>query len=453
MSLQNGTLVVADDPLIKAVNYALTLKYNEEQPGATRRRRSSVNDAGLGAAESSEYGGMFHLGIETETVDDTEKVYLTVDWPESGYADSSVVGYFDYTEVYWYQPEEMPSSEVLVCFDPKSKTIFTVKAGNLFVSYWKVIGKYDPLTQTVSQLWRSDRPGDGTLFSGYSGAFAIRYDKDAGTVQITGGNVSVNNTNYTAADFTGSMGESSTMYYYARHRVAQSASSGDEDPDLTEQQKQALRTTIANCDTAISTATQVISGYQSQINALVTQRNTAYSAIASANSAYNSGVTAENTRHQAVLAALDPTASDYAQKVAAENSLHSSNLSSLASTRSSAVSAQQTIISGLDSQIAALRGNIQTQQGIINTQTQTKNAACLQLYGVIPASAGVEIIGLPTTQNTSQTDQYLFIYLGQVSRATATVSGVSVDRGTVTQGYLGSIMAFYRISTSCINEL
>jgi hypothetical protein len=238
MALQDGTLVVADPALIQAVNYALTLKHNEDPQVPGKRRRSSVNDAGLGGTGgSSEYGGMFHLGIETETEGGTEKAYLTIDWPESGSSDETLVGMFENTEVHWNQREEMTGAALLVVFDPKSKTIFTVKAGNLFVSYWKIIGRYDPTAKTVSQLWRSDRPGDGTLFAGYSGAFAIRYDKDAGTVQITGGNVSVNNVNYTAADFTGSMGESSTMYYYAKHRVAQSASSGDEDPDLTEEQK------------------------------------------------------------------------------------------------------------------------------------------------------------------------------------------------------------------------
>ena len=421
--------------------------------GKTRKLPSSS----VSEISNDEYRGMLRLGIETETSGEgerqTEKVYLTVDWPESNAVDETLVGMYENTEVHWAQREEMTGAALLVVFDPYSKTIFTVKAGELFVDYWKIIGKYDPQTKTVSQLWRSDRLDYGLLFYGYSGDFAIRYDKDAGTVKIAGGIVSVNNTNYTASDFTGSMGECSTMYYYVRHRVAQSASSGDEDPDLTEQQKQSLRTTIANCDTAINTATQAISGYQSQINALVTQRTAAYTAISAANTAYNNGVTAENSRHESALDALDPTASDYAQKVAAENALHSSNLASLASTRSSTVSAQQTIISGLDSQIATLRGNILTQQQTISTQTQTKNAACLQLYGVIPASAGVEIIGLPNSQGTAQTDQYLYIFLGRISRLNSTPSGVLVDRVEINQAYQGSIMAFYRIDTTCAGLL
>ena len=241
-------------------------------PKVNSRRLPSYADD---VETKSDYTGMFRLSVVTETVNDAIKYYLDIDWQESGSSDKTLVGMFENTEVHWAQREEMTGAALLVVFDPKSKTIFTVKAGELFVLYWKVIGKYDPLTKTVSQVWRSDRPGDGTLFSGYSGAFAIRYDKDAGTVQISGGNISVNNINYTAADFTGSMGESSTMYYYVRHQVGQSASSGDEDPDLTEQQKAALRTTIANCDTAISTANQAISGYTQNITALENQRSAA----------------------------------------------------------------------------------------------------------------------------------------------------------------------------------
>ena len=483
----------SENKLRQLVGAPNTTDYSQDGTADTPQQSIRRKETNTDTADSTEYGGMLHLSIETETVDNVETAYLNIDWPESGSEDKTLVGMFENTGIYWYQREEMTGAALLVCFEPYGKTIFTVKAGELFVSYWKVIGRYDPQTKTVSQLWRSDRPGDGTLYDGYSGAFAIRYDKTAGTVQIAGGNVSVNNTNYTVSDYTGSMGESSTMYYYARHRVAQSATSGDEDQDLTEEKKQALRATIANCDTEISTAQQAINGYQQQINALVTPRTAAYTAISNAyrtrdsaltteqnrhttainaeNADYEQKVATENQLHADKLAQLDPEAEDYQSKLEAENTRHNTklqqlltahnsaiatenstnttNINTINATLNTALSAQQSIISGLNSQIEALRWTIQTEQGIINTQTQTKNAACLQLYGVIPASAGVEITGLPSQQETTQTDQYLFIYLGYIRHATAPISSVSVDHVIITQAYLGSIMAFYRMIDTC----
>lgn len=629
MSLQNGTLVVADDPLIKAVNYALTLKYNEEQPGASRRRRSSVNDAGLGAAESSEYGGMLHLGVEKETIGEgesaTEKVYLTVDWPESGSSDETLVGIyrnkeihytaksiqltediniyvdiyrlkiiaanpsrqtigsywsligqysknagtvsqllrddragsmlmydiytgmlhafldvevttdssgnitsetlylnvdwpesgssdqtlvgnFNNTPIYWTERQAIPEGGAMIAFDPHTREILLVKAGDVFVSNWKVIATYNATLKSVTQNWRNDRLGDGLLFDGYDGNFVMAYDRGSGTIQILpsiygqntvigttiAGNVSVNNTNYRVPSYSVAAATSYT-FFYIRHQVAQSASSGDEDPDLTEEQKEALRTTIANCDTAITTANQAINQYLQQITALQTELAVAYKAISNAygtrdsaltternrhttavnaeNADYEQKVASENQLHADNLAQLDPTASDYQSKVAAENTRHNTelqqlltdhnaeiaaenttnttNINTINAALNTALSEQNTIISGLNSQIATLRGNIRTQQQTISEQTQTKNEACLQLYGVIPSSAGAEIIGLPNTQGTAQTDQYLFIYIGHVSRATETVSSVSVDRITINQAYLGSIMAFYRMDTTC----
>lgn len=464
MALQDGTLVVADQTLIQAVNYALTLKYNEEPVMQGRRRRSSVNDAGLGGAggSSTEYGGMLHLIVEKETSSDTEKVYLTMDWPESGSSDATLVGTFNNTAIHWASRVEV-TADTLVVFDPVDRTVFCVTAGQNFSSNWTVIGKYTASSKTVSQLWRSDRPASGLLFDGYADNFSIGFDRNAGTIRIknaiynpsdvpgtsSAGQVSVNNTYYSVPSYSGAAPSGGTMYYYVRHRVGQTATSGDEDPDLTEEQKQALRTTIANCDSAISTANAAISQYNQTISSLVTQRTTAYNAISAAYTAYNNGVTAENSRHDAALKALDPAASDYNAKVAAENTLHSNNLASLASTRDSAISAQQTIISGLDTQITTARSGIASQQSTINTQTQTKNTACLQLYGVIPASAGCEIVTLPSSTSVAQTDQYLYIYLGSVQRSTSSVQSVSTDYITISQGYLGSIMAFYRMDSTC----
>jgi len=448
--------------------------YAEPVVNGTRFSRSSTGTARvlfsgdktiivLGGASSSsgDYTGMLHLGVETETVNGTKKVYLTVDWPKSGSSDASLVGTFNNTEIHWSNRVEV-TADTLVVFDPVDRTVFCVTAGQLFASNWTVIGKYYASSQTVSQLWRSDRPASGLLFEGYTGNFAIGLDRNAGTIRIknaiynpsdvpgttTAGQVSVNNTYYSVPSYSGAAPEG-TMYYYVRHRVAQTATSGDEDEDLTEEQKQALRTTIANCDSAISTANAAISQYNQTISDLVTQRTAAYNAISAAYTAYNNGVTAENSRHDAALKALDPADPNYNTKVNAENTLHNSNLSSLASTRNSAITAQQTIISGLDSQIATQRSNITAQQQIIMTQTHTKNAACLQLYGVIPASAGCEIVALPSSQSVAQTDQCLYIYLGSVQRSTSSVPGVSTDYININQAYLGSIMAFYRMDSTC----
>lgn len=62
MALQDGTFVVADQALIQAVDYALTLKYHEEPGMQGRRRRSSVNDAGLGVT-AEDYHGAFMCEI------------------------------------------------------------------------------------------------------------------------------------------------------------------------------------------------------------------------------------------------------------------------------------------------------------------------------------------------------------------------------------------------------
>lgn len=518
-------------------------------------REDRANDGAL----YSGYTGMLHVFLDVEVTTDSsgnvisETLYLNVDWPESGSRDQTLVGNFNNRAIYWYARQAVPEGGGMIAFDPHTREILMVKAGDVFVSNWKTIATYNATTKSVNQSWRNDRPGSGLLFDGYDGNFVMAYDRGSGTIQILpsiyglntvigttiAGGVSVNNFNYSVPSYSGVA--TNDTYFYIRHRVAQSAFSGDEDPDLSEDQKQALRTQIANCDTAISTANQAINQYLQQITALQTQRTAAYNAISTANSTYNSGVSTENNRHTSAVNAenadynqkvsaedtlnnnnlatlqstyyagvasentthvnnlnnLDPTASDYDQKVAAENarhaqvlenllntyntgvtaentrhnakrlelltahnavinaenSTHSTNLNTLSTTRDTAVSAQWTIINGLDSQIATLRSNITAQQQIIMNQTNTKNAACLQLYGVIPASGGCEIVTLPSTAPAAQTDQYLYIYLGSVQRSTRSVQGVSTDYININQAYQGSMMAFYRISNSCKEEL
>ena len=679
MALQDGTFVVADQALIQAVDYALTLKYNEEPTMPGRRRRSSVNDAGLGTGGSStEYRGMFHLGVEKETVGDTEKVYLTVDWPESESSDPTLVGlhileihyeaksieltedsyiYFDYyyqriiaagfsqlpaawnfqdgrsyglyvlllgkyesesktvsqlwradrnynylsfdygmfhgfleldvenskvktgkiyfnmdwdvgnhgdydflrrdavgiidgMEVKWPGRVELdPAVPTMIYYDPAAREIRIVKNGETVVSNWFYLGKFMPNYCSVESILQQT---DYNLTSGlYYNDFGISYDKDADAINIQGkntdiaGHVSVNNSTYKVANYTGALGEESKLYYFVRHRVAQTVTSGDEDQDLTEEQKQALRNAIAQCDTEIYAATQTISQYAQQIASLEDQRRIAYNAIATENSnflsrldaensrhtsalnseneeynqkvnaentlnqdnlatlqsTYDAGVAAENTTHQNNLNDLDPAASDYEQKVAAENSrhtqklaelqntynggvraentrhnaklqelltehksaissentTHSSNMNSLATARNSAISTQQGTINGINNQIAALRNSIIARQAVIMEQTNRKNTYCLQLYGVIPASAGCEIVALPTTDEAAQTDQYLYIYIGSVTVSDKTLDNYGSSLVTaftahfieIDQAYQGSIMAFYRVDTSC----
>ena len=639
------------------------------------RRLPTYSDEGENTG-SSDYQGMFHLGVETETVNGTEKVYLTMDWPESGSSDPTLVGH-NLQDIHYIPKSIELTEDSYIYFDYFYQRIIVAGFSQLPVlwnhgdgrnrgMYVELLGKYDATSKTVSQLWRGDRqyndldydngmfhpfleldvennkvksgkiylnmdwnlgwgytdwnirdvvgyiddhavrwpgrveidqtvyfliaydpvagmiktvreneiwvsnwrylgyfdPASCTVFSngvqyshydessGYHGNFTICYDTDGGTVKVqdrlwssgqitNAGNISVNNVNYPVSAFSGALGGASTMYYYARHRVAQTATSGDEDPDLTEQQKQALRTQIANCDSAIATAQQAINGYTQEISSLMNQRTVAYNAISNAyssqysalesederhisalnaenrdydqktksentlnqnnlttlKSTYDAGVAAENTTHVNNLNNLDPDASDYAQKVEAENARHTealanllntyntgvtaentrheaklqelltahnaaiaaenadnrTNIAAINSTLNTTISAQQTIISGLDSQIATRRGYIQTQQNAINSQMQTKNAACLQLYGVIPASAGVEIVAMPSSQ-AAQTDQYLYILLGSINVRSGQVGSIWGRTFTIydiNQAYQGAIMAFYRMSSSC----
>ena len=96
MALKNGTLVVVNEELIKAVDYALKLRMQDEHQTSMRRRRSTVNDSGL-VATAEEYHGGFMCSCDPNGLvtvrnhdDSTEDI---AGWTTSGRAFWSYSGY------------------------------------------------------------------------------------------------------------------------------------------------------------------------------------------------------------------------------------------------------------------------------------------------------------------------------------------------------------------------
>ena len=114
---------------------------------------------------STESGGMFHLGIETETVGGTEKVYLTVDWPESNSSDPTLVGKFGNNIIYYINKIEL-TKNCYICLDYYYRRIIVAEDSELppvwngQISdkglYISVLGRYKSADKNISQLWKSD---------------------------------------------------------------------------------------------------------------------------------------------------------------------------------------------------------------------------------------------------------------------------------------------------------
>ena len=419
------------------------------------------------AVVDTSYQGMFKLSLIEKQQEDQTFRFLNLSWPESNYTDGTVVGIFQNEKILW--AEDRPISEDTdVYFDPFGRTIVLAAKDDPVVSNWILIGNYSTRNNAVTQVLKVT---SGSLtYSGYTGQFLLAATSD-GVFVISGlkkvpsldedgicGRAYINNAMFEVPDYSGALPESETQYFI-RHTVAQTAESGDEDEDLSESEKEALRSEIAGYDAAISSCSENIELYQKNIADLYSQISKQTAMVSTINNKYNLLISRANQTYQAEVAkvntqisALDPDSSDYASKKAElEQQLVelSQNLETQVAEyedgRTSELNAVYSELSNLSSLISVQRTNIAQENAKTADAASKKNAACLKLYGVIPTSATCEIVALPPGFNTSQTDQYIYYPIGSV--AVKTSNGETAIQ--VNQTHQAGNVQLYRMGNSC----
>lgn len=437
-------------------------------------RRTLTYATGAKKVETADtgYHGMFKLEVLTKEVESsenkesTQEYYLNIVWDDSNYEDQTIIGIFQNEQIRWVA-EQKVTEDTDVYFDPFGRVIVLAAKDDYIFSTWILIGNYSNANHSVTQILKIE---SGTLnYSGYTGQFLLTATAN-GAYVVSGlqklpneterscGYAYINNVNFSVPKFSGALPQSDT-YYYIRHTVAQTAESGDEDPDLSDSEKEQLRSQISGYDTTIATCTANIEIFEKNIAGFNSQISTKTSQITTINNKYNNLITTANKTYQSEvnkvnsqIAALDPSASDYQSKkeeleqklVTLAKNLET-QVSEYEKNRTSDLNAVYSELDELSSAITVQRSNILGENQKLATATASKNTACLKLYGAIPATAKCEIVALPPNTNTSQTDQYIYYPIGNIS--IKTVDGITTV--TINQTHQVGNVQLYRMGTQC----
>lgn len=428
---------------------------------------SAAPDGGKTTSVSdSDYKGMFKLSVISKQENEQTQYFLDLSWPDSNYTDETVIGIFQNEKILWAQ-EQQVTEDTDVYFDPFGRTVVLAAKDDPVVSNWILIGNYSTRNNAVTQVLKVT---SGSLtYSGYTGQFLLTATAN-GAYVVYGlqklpndterfcGYAYINNVGFAVPKFSGALPESDT-YYYIRHTVAQTAESGDEDPDLSESEKQALRTQIINADVTISACTANITVFQNTIADLNSQISMKTSQINGINNKYNNLITTANKTYQSEvnkvnsqIATLDPTASDYQskkeeleQKLVDLTKNLQAQISEYETNRTKELNDVYSELDELSSAITVQRSNVLGENQKLADATASKNTACLELYGVIPATAKCEIVALPPNTNTSQTDQYIYYPIGNIS--IKTVDGITTVM--INQTHQVGNVQLYRMGNNC----
>ena len=437
-------------------------------------RRTLTYATGAKKVETADtdYHGMFKLEVLTKEVESsenkesTQEYYLNIVWDDSNYEDQTIIGIFQNEQIRWVA-EQKVAEDIDVYFDPFARVIVLAAKDDYIFSTWILIGHYSNTNHSVTQILKIE---SGTLnYSGYTGPFLLTATTN-GAYVISGlrklpnetesfcGYAYVNNTMHSVPKFSGALPQSDT-YYYVRHTVAQTVESGDEDPDLSESEKQALRTQIINADVTISACTANITVFQNNIAGFNSQISTQTAQITIINNKYNNFINTANQTYQAEvnkvnsqIAALDPLDPNYtSEKQKLEQQLVTlakdleTKISGYETNRTNELNVVRNTIASLSNSITTQRENILSENRKLANAVDSKNTACLKLYGTIPATAKCEIVALPKYFNTSQTDQYIYYPIGNIS--IKTTNGITTVY--INQTHLIGDVRLYRMGNEC----
>lgn len=431
--------------------------------------------AGGGASAPSDYNGMFKLELQTkkgEAIEGSGEVppdeyYLNIAWPDSNYTDTTVVGIFQNEQIKWPRAEKV-SNDTDVYFDPFGRRILLIEKSGHYVNKYILLGNYSSRNNAVTQVTKVT--SGGLDYSGYTGSFLLSANKDGAYVtngirkipmtsdNDSCGSCSINGLGCIVPAYSGAINESETGYYI-RHTIAQTATTGDEDSELSEEEKQNLRDRISEYDTTIADAQANIDQYSRNIAGKYRLIDAETAKIAPVNESYNKYIKNAETIYNADISvinaeigALNSSDPDYAEKKKVleqekktRTDQYNRDIASYESQRSSELNAITEALKKQSSEIQTERNKIVSENNRISTASQMKNTACLKLYGTIPGEAKCEIVALPSGFNTSQTDQYIYFQIGTI--VPYTDNGQTVYY--ITQTYTGGGVNMIRFGNSC----
>lgn len=456
---------------------------NKVQNVSTRRKAAEE-------VADDEYKGMFKLVLEAEDEerDDDGNItkegtyYLSVAWP--GHEQDGFVGtvWFTgshYKYVYWSGQRVNVTSNVNVYLDYYTCEIKIVKDGDTVFSSWELLGSYYQYTHKVEQMVKTT---SGLMKNEYSGQFKIEacsagvficsglnYVPLESPEKLTAGIAYVNNTAYDVPVYQGGLPDGKDMFYFIRHTVAITVTKGDEDDSLSDSEKETYRNIINNCNTDIKKLNSEISDIEAGIldvekerGGYIERRSRIYSEYSLKKTRKVSTYNTEKNKIETSIAniqrlinGLDSSSSDYESKLNQYrkeiDDLNKSlvdmskqlekDINQIDSECKQEIDDNYDKIRSCNNTIYLKREEIQNKQKDIVVKEKSKNSACISLYGVVPGSAKCEIVAMPDTKNASQTNQFVYFYIGNVH---VTAGYISVE-----QVYNAGSISIYRIGNSC----
>lgn len=458
-----GSYVIGAKSLAVAKQYTQALNRAARQGFSSgvvpQERRSLTYASGSGKAvvTDSEYQGMFKLSVVEKQEENATNYYLNVAWPSSSYSDTPA-GLLDRTRIYWTEDIKM-DSDADVYIDPFAYQLKVVKEGDLTISSWILVGHYSNETHKVTQILEVS--GTTAVYDGYSGQFAIHATEDKVEIVETDsadnthcGQAQVNNLTYYVKKYASAL-PNETTYYYIRHTFSESTDGEEEDASLSDDEKLTLRTQISTTNSQISEYSKTISLYNSNLRSLEEDRDLESSSIGSIYTKYDNYIySAERSRDAEVkqvndqIANLDSSDEHYAENLDKLNSQivqiekdYASQIELYETNREDEIKAVKEELNSLASQISSVSKNIKDEYNLLTSATNSNSTANLRLYGVIPSSAKCEIVELTSPVVASQTDQYLYIYIGSIT--------INENKVVITQVYQGGNISAYRLGTNC----
>lgn len=461
-----GSYVIGAKSLAVAKQYTQALSRAARQGFSSgvvpQERRSLTYASGSGKAvvTDSEYQGMFKLSVVEKQEENATNYYLNVAWPGSYYSDTPA-GLLGTTRIYWTEDIKM-DSDADVYIDPFAYQLKVVREGDLTISSWILVGHYSNETHKVTQILEVS--GTTAVYDGYSGQFAIHATEDR--VEIVSedhqdsaidpycGQAQINNITYSVEKYTSAL-PSETTYYYIRHTFSKSIGGEEEDTSLSDDEKLTLRTQISTTNSQISEYSKNISLYTSNLRSLEKEQYFESSSIGSIYIKYDNYInSAERSRDAEVkqvndrIANLDSSDEHYAENLDKLNSQivqiekdYASQIELHETNRENEIKAVKEKLSSLGSQISSVSKNIKDEYNLLTSATNSNTAANLRLYGAIPNSAKCEIVELTSPVVASQTDQYLYIFIGAVR--------IEPNKVSINQVYRGGGISAYRLGSNC----
>lgn len=464
-----GSYVIGAKSLAVAKQYTQALSRAARQGFSSgvvpQERRSLTYASGSGKAvvTDSEYQGMFKLSVVEKQEENATNYYLNVAWPSSFYSDTpagllwTILGT---TRIYWTEDIKM-DSDADVYIDPFAYQLKVVKEGDLTISSWILVGHYSNETHKVTQILEVS--GTAAVYDGYYGQFAIHATEDKVEIVSTDwdyktdvycGQAQINNITYSVEKYTSAL-PSETTYYYIRHTFSKSIGGEEEDTSLSDDEKLTLRTQISTTNSQITEHSKNISLYDSDLRSLEEERDAESSSIGSIHTKYDNYIySAERSRDAEVkqvndqIANLDSSDEHYAENLDKLNSQivqiekdYASQIELYETNREDEIKAVKEELNSLASQISSVSKNIKDEYNLLTSATKSNSTANLRLYGVIPSSSKCEIVELTSPVVASQTDQYLYIYIGSIT--------INENKVVITQVYQGGNISAYRLAYDC----